>query len=71
MSCYRANTRGTDDVLDLLLDQENLEVDPISRLEGDTPLHSAVRFVNEQTKGDWEAASTIVDLLVDAGADPR
>lgn len=61
----------TDDVLDLLLDQEGLEVDPIDRLEADTPLHKAVRFVNGLSRSEWEAGSSIVELLLDAGADPR
>ncbi len=60
-----------DDVLDTLLDQEGLEVDPVDRLEGDTPLHKAVRFVNELAKTEWEAGGSIVELLLDAGADPR
>lgn len=60
-----------DDILDQLLDQEGLEVDPIDRLEGDTPLHKAVRFINGLPKQEWEAGSSIVDLLIDAGADPR
>lgn len=62
---------NTDEVLDLLLDQEGLEVDPIDRLEADTPLHKAVRFVNGLSRTDWEAGSSIVELLLDAGADPR
>ena len=60
-----------DEVLDLLLDQEGLEVDPIDRLEADTPLHKAVRFVNGLSRTDWEAGSSLVELLLDAGADPR
>lgn len=60
-----------DDVLDQLLDQEGLEVDPIDRLEGDTPLHKAVRFINGLSKQEWDAGSSIVELLLDAGADPR
>ena len=55
----------------MLLDQEGLEVDPLDRLEGDTPLHKAVRFVNGLPKGDWEEAKAMVELLLDAGADPR
>lgn len=62
---------NTDEVLDLLLDQEGLEVDPVDRLEADTPLHKAVRFVNGLSRTDWEAGSSIVELLLDAGADPR
>ncbi|KAI9849437.1 MAG: hypothetical protein M1837_004057 [Sclerophora amabilis] len=60
-----------DETLDMLLDQEGLEVDPLDRLEGDTPLHKSVRYVNELSKSDWETGKSIVELLIDAGADPR
>jgi len=60
-----------DEVLDMLLDQEGLEVDPIDRMESDTPLHKAVRFINGLLQEEWESASSIADLLLDAGADPR
>lgn len=60
-----------DEVVDTLLDQEGLEVDPLDRLEGDTPLHKAVRFVNGLAKGEWEDGKAMVELLLDAGADPR
>lgn len=62
---------STDDVLDLLLDQEGLEVDPIDRLDADTPLHKSVRFCNKLSRQEWESGSSIVELLLDAGADPR
>lgn len=58
-------------MLDLLLDQEGLEVDPIDRLEADTPLHKAVRFVNGLARSEWENGASLVELLLDAGADPR
>ena len=58
-------------MLDTLLDQEGLEVDPVDRLEKDIPLHKAVRFVNGLDKNEWEAGASIVELLLDAGADPR
>ena len=60
-----------DEVLDSLLDQEGLEVDPIDRLEGDSPLHKAVRFVNSLEKKDWTSGGSLVELLLDAGADPK
>ncbi|KAI9684191.1 MAG: hypothetical protein M1829_003461 [Trizodia sp. TS-e1964] len=66
-----AASAGALEVLDLLLDQEGVEVDPVDRLRGDTPLHAAVRFVNGQTAGEREQAGEIVELLLDAGADPR
>ncbi|KAI9750136.1 MAG: hypothetical protein M1835_001439, partial [Candelina submexicana] len=49
----------------------NLEVDPRDRLEEDTPLHKAVRFVNGLPREEWENEKAIVELLLDAGADPR
>lgn len=55
----------------MLLDQEGLEVDPVDRMESDTPLHKAVRFINGLSKEEWESAASIADLLLDAGADPR
>lgn len=60
-----------DEVLDLLLDQEGLEVDPLDRMDKETPLHKAVRFVNELSLEDWEDGKLLVELLLDAGADPR
>lgn len=54
-----------------MLDQEGLEVDPIDRLEADTPLHKAVRFINGLAKEEWEAGASIAELLLDAGADPK
>jgi hypothetical protein len=61
----------SDEVMDMLLDQEGLEVDPLDRMEKDTPLHKAVRFVNELPKPQWENGKQFVELLLDAGADPR
>ncbi|KAL2053540.1 hypothetical protein ABVK25_006192 [Lepraria finkii] len=66
-----AASYGSYEVLDTLLDQEGLEVDPIDRLEKDTPLHKAVRFINGLSKEEWEAGASIAELLLDAGADPR
>jgi hypothetical protein len=62
---------SSDEALDLLLDQEGLEVDPLDRMEKDTPLHKAVRFVNRLSQAEWEAGSSVVELLLDAGSDPR
>jgi hypothetical protein len=53
--------------MDELLDQEGLEVDPINKLERATPLHKAVEFA----KDEKSLGLGLVELLVDAGADPR
>jgi len=66
-----AAANGNYDVLDLLLDQEGLEIDELDRLEKDTPLHKAVRYVNDLARDDWESGMPIVEILLDAGCDPR
>ncbi|KAI9883679.1 MAG: hypothetical protein M1823_004561 [Watsoniomyces obsoletus] len=68
---HLAATHGSYEVMDLILDQEGVEVDPIDRFERDTPLHKAVRFVNSLPHYKWEGAKMLVNLLIDAGADPR
>lgn len=54
------------EALDHLLDQEGLEVDPINRMEKETPLHKAVQYASKERDG-----LDIVEMLIDAGADPR
>ena len=60
-----------DEILDVLLDQEGLEIELTDRIEGDLPLHKAVRYVNSLSKPDWPAGAPIVEILLDAGCDPR
>jgi hypothetical protein len=55
----------------MLLDQEGVEIDGVEKREGDTCLHKAVRYVNSLTKDEWEEGQAIVDILIDAGCDPR
>jgi uncharacterized protein len=55
----------------VLLDQEGLEIDELDRMEKDTPLHKAVRYTNELDKSDWSHGHSVVDILLDAGCDPR
>lgn len=52
-------------VLEELLDFEGTDVDLVNRLEGATPLHLAVKLSSE------EARYGVVEMLLDAGADPR
>ncbi|KAH3909241.1 hypothetical protein HBI56_187510 [Parastagonospora nodorum] len=67
-----AATNGSYEVIDILLDQEGLEIDEIDRMEQDTPLHKAVRYVNSLDKSDWAGhGHPIVEILLDAGCDPR
>ncbi|KAF2160454.1 hypothetical protein M409DRAFT_59936 [Zasmidium cellare ATCC 36951] len=62
---------GSYEVLDTILDQEGVEIDGQERREGDTCLHRAVRFANELRQEEWERGRAVVDILVDAGCDPR
>ncbi|OCL08386.1 ankyrin repeat protein-like protein [Glonium stellatum] len=63
---------GSYEVLDILLDQEGLEIDELDRMDRDTPLHKAVRYVNSLSKDEWAPVGhPIVDILLDAGCDPR
>lgn len=61
----------TDEIIDFLLDQENFECDPTNRLEGDTPLHSAVRWINSEPEGQREFGNALVDMMLEAGSSPR
>lgn len=56
-----------DEVLDHLLDQHDTEIDSQNRHERDTPLHSAVKY----SLTEPEHGAFIVEMLIDAGADPR
>ncbi|PWW74417.1 ankyrin [Tuber magnatum] len=64
---HLAAKHGSLEVLDMLLDQEGLEVDPLDRMERETPLHKAVSYA----KSEKEHGLEVVDMLIDAGADPR
>lgn len=55
----------------MLLDQEGFECDPINKREGDTPLHSAVRWANEVSEEQKEFASGLIEMMLEAGSDPR
>src|SRR5277367_4836230 len=64
---------ATDEIIDMLLDQEGFECDPINRMEGDTPLHSAIRYINslDPTPETSEFASKLISMMTEAGNDPR
>ncbi|KAK4988424.1 hypothetical protein LTR50_003938 [Elasticomyces elasticus] len=62
---------GSYEILDALLDQEGVEIDGVERREGDTCLHKAVRCVNGLEKARWAEGRPVVEILIDAGCDPR
>ncbi|CCK70044.1 ankyrin repeat-containing protein ANK1 KNAG_0D02950 [Huiozyma naganishii CBS 8797] len=59
---------GSWEVLDKILDQEgDIEIDPRNELDGDTPLHLAVRYAMDEP----EHGTFIANNLVEVGADAR
>ncbi|KAF1925578.1 ankyrin repeat domain-containing protein [Didymella exigua CBS 183.55] len=66
-----AASYGSYEVLDMLLDQEGLEIELADRIEGDLPLHKAVRYANSLPPAARPAGTPIVEILLDAGCDPR
>ena len=60
-------------MIDILLDQPNFECDPVNRVEGDTPLHSAVRFLNGEPSTPEARAFglDLVGMMLEAGSSPR
>ena len=62
---------GSYEVLDMILDQEGVEIDGKEKRDGDTCLHRAVRYCSDQGPSGWQSGKAVVDILVDAGCDPR
>ncbi|KDN59953.1 putative ankyrin repeat protein [Colletotrichum sublineola] len=60
-----------DEIIDLLLDQPNFECDPVNRLEGDTPLHTAIRWINSEPPAQREFGNALVEMMLEAGSNPR
>ena len=61
----------TDEIIDLLLDQPDFECDPVNRLEGDTPLHTAVRWLNSEPPAQREFGHALIEMMLEAGSNPR
>lgn len=55
----------------MLLDQPEFECDPINRAEGDTPLHSAIRWINGEPPAQREFGNALVDMMLEAGSSTR
>lgn len=66
LALHFAAQLGNWEVIDILLDIEGVEIDPLNR-EGDLPLHLAVKYANQEP----EHGTFIVDGFLDAGSDPR
>ncbi|KAK1829504.1 hypothetical protein QBC39DRAFT_311123 [Podospora conica] len=68
---HEAALRGNYEVIDLLLDQPGFECDPVNRTDGDTPLHSAVRWINSEPAGQRAFGNALVEMMLEAGSSPR
>ncbi|RMD44743.1 hypothetical protein DV735_g327, partial [Chaetothyriales sp. CBS 134920] len=56
------------DVMDELLNVEQLECDPLTRRDKETPIHRAVAYANER---EVELGEAMAKILIEAGGDPR
>ena len=54
--------------MDELLNVEQLECDPLTRRDKETPIHRAVAYANER---ETELGEAMAKMLIDAGGDPR
>lgn len=57
-----------DETMDALFDIQFFECDPLTRMDQDTPLHTAVRYSNEK---DAELGLHMISMMCEAGCDPR
>ncbi|KAH8165013.1 hypothetical protein CIB48_g3241 [Xylaria polymorpha] len=68
---HEAALQGNYEVIDMLLDQHEFECDPINRAEGDTPLHSAIRWINSEPPAQREFGNALVEMMLEAGSSTR
>ncbi|KAI1124847.1 ankyrin repeat protein [Nemania abortiva] len=68
---HEAALQGNYEVIDMLLDQPEFECDPINRAEGDTPLHSAIRWINSEPPAQREFGNALVEMMLEAGSSTR
>ncbi|PHH72513.1 hypothetical protein CDD80_4483 [Ophiocordyceps camponoti-rufipedis] len=68
---HEAASQGNYEIIDLLLDQPNFECDPINRLHGDTPLHTAIRWLNSEPPAQRPFGRALIEMMLEAGSNPR
>ncbi|KAK4189780.1 hypothetical protein QBC35DRAFT_492391 [Podospora australis] len=68
---HEAAAQGNYEIIDYLLDQDGFECDPVNRLEGDTPLHTAIRWINSEPPAQREFGNALIDMMLEAGSNPR
>ncbi|OBZ83318.1 hypothetical protein A0J61_08626 [Choanephora cucurbitarum] len=64
---HYAAKAGSIGCLEVLVNHDEVDLDIQNTLEGNTPLHLAVQYANE----DHEMASAMVELLLAGGANPK
>ncbi|KAL8413469.1 hypothetical protein RB594_004920 [Gaeumannomyces avenae] len=68
---HEAASRGNYEIIDMLLDQDGFECDPVNRVEGDTPLHTAIRWINSEPPAQREFGAALVEMMLEAGSSTR
>jgi hypothetical protein len=68
---HEAALQGNYEVIDMLLDQPNFECDPLTRADGDTPLHSVIRWINSEPPAQREFGNALVEMMLEAGSSTR
>ncbi|KAI7901353.1 ankyrin [Cokeromyces recurvatus] len=66
-AAHYAAKSGSIGCLEVLVNYDDIDLDMKNLLEGETPLHIAVQYANE----DHEMAAAMVELLLAAGANPQ
>lgn len=65
--CKYSVKAGSIGCLEVLVNHDEVDLDIQNTLEGETPLHLAVKYANE----DHEMAEAMVELLLAGGADAK
>ncbi|KAF4978107.1 hypothetical protein FZEAL_5465 [Fusarium zealandicum] len=68
---HEAASNGNYEIIDLLLDQPDFECDPLTRLDGDTPLHTVIRWINSEPLAQRPFGLALVEMMLEAGSNPR
>lgn len=68
---HEAAAQGNYEIIDLLLDQPDFECDPVTRLDRDTPLHTAIRWLNSEPPAQRPFGLALVEMMLEAGSNPR
>ena len=55
----------------MLLDQSEFECDPLNRAEGDTPLHTVIRWINSEPVAQRPFGNALVAMMLEAGSNAR